>query len=88
MELQNKYQAERALAKNGELLNGRLMIGVKASEPVDKTSLATSFNDSEGGMLRGPHQPAISRPYMLPNTASEVRPLNFLVLLLHFGFVS
>eukprot|EP00884_Botryococcus_braunii_P008679 jgi/Botrbrau1/17812/Bobra.0127s0059.2 len=63
----NKYQAQRALAKNGELLNGQLMIGVKIGGPVNPANV----NRSDGGELRVPQQAAPPRLYVLPTGASE-----------------
>jgi nuclear pore complex protein Nup53 len=79
--VQNRFDAQKALSKNGMQINGVLIVGVKPLDPMQRQALNERVNNqgfmplpppsakySEANTLRAP-----SRPYYLQNGNTNVR---------------
>lgn len=74
IQFQNKYAAQRALARNGELLTSNLIIGVKALDPRHRRAIETyaAEPDSPLQMFRPKLVP--ERPYKIELSAGQQVP--------------
>lgn len=70
--MQNVYQVQRALQKNGQVLNGRLMVGVKRLEERHKPVIDSLDWASSDASVRSTVKPVTVRPYKLDNPAIQV----------------
>ena len=69
--MQNNYQAQRALLKNGQTVGGKLMIGVKPLEYRHRAA-AESLTGSGPEMHRHVKKSMVVRPYKLDGPTSQV----------------
>ena len=69
--LQNNYQAQRALLKNGQTVGGKLMIGVKPLEDRHRAA-AENLSGSGSKMQRHVKKSMVVRPYKLDGPTSQV----------------
>lgn len=79
---QNRFDAQKALSKNGMQINGVLIVGVKPLDPMQRQALSERVNNQ--GFMTLPPQPstrsselntlkAPSRPYYLQNDSTNTR---------------
>lgn len=75
--IQNRYDAQKALGKNGMQLNGVLIIGVKPVDPVQRQYLNKTLNSNTNGgfMVSSPPQSAAGRSAALSPVAASSRNL-------------
>lgn len=69
--LQSNFGAQRALLKSGQILGGRLMIGVKPLENMHKAA-AESISKAPQSQSSAPARSLVVRPYKLNGNASQV----------------
>lgn len=76
--VQNRFDAQKALSKNGMQINGVLIVGVKPLDPMQRQALSERVNNQ--GFMTLPPQPselntlkAPSRPYYLQNGSTNTR---------------
>lgn len=73
--MQNKYDAQKALGKNGMQLNSVLIIGVKPVDPVQRQYLNERLNSPHGAfMVSLPPQSATKKPAGLSPAAASSHP--------------
>ena len=49
--MQSRFDAQKALGKNGMQLNGALIIGVKPVDPMQRQALMNRVNSNHGGFM-------------------------------------
>lgn len=69
--LQSGFGAQRALLKNGLIISGKLMVGVKPLENLHRGA-AESMNKAPHMQITAPVRPVIIRPYKLEGSQSQV----------------
>ena len=69
--MQSNFGAQRALLKNGQIIGGRLMVGVKPLESMHKAA-AESINKAPQLQITAPVRPVTIRPYKLDGPNAQV----------------
>lgn len=76
--LQNKHQAARALARDGTLLAGRVILGVRPLDAAHRSEAAAvaagETGASAAGALRSAPPPVPARPYRVDAPSSDGLP--------------
>ncbi|KAG9449157.1 hypothetical protein H6P81_009122 [Aristolochia fimbriata] len=67
---QNRFDAQKALSKNGVQINGVLIIGVKPLDPSQRQFLDEKLNSSSQGFMVLPPKPSGSASGVIPSRAS------------------
>ncbi|KAK1312492.1 hypothetical protein QJS10_CPA07g00844 [Acorus calamus] len=71
---QNRYDAQKALSKNGMQMNGVLIIGVKPVDAAQRQFLDEKLNSSQGFMALPPQTPSMRAAAASAATPSKASP--------------
>ena len=72
--VQTPSQAQRALLKAGQVVAGRIMIGVKPLEQQFRLSIEGLAQDSQGKLSGRVSRQVVMRPHQLDSLPGQVRP--------------
>ena len=73
--VQSPFQAQRALMKNGQVVGGRLMIGVQPLQPRHRSAAESLEGSTFASAPQKAAKPILVRPYRVDGNGAQVRSL-------------